>query len=255
MGEKRPLIFISNDDGYQAKGINELIKYIGDMGELVVMAPNRARSGKSSAITANHPVRYGLVEQSDNVKIYWCDGTPVDCVKLAKTTVLERKPDLLIAGINHGDNAGINAIYSGTIGAVMEGCLNGIPSIGYSVDNHSADAEFGHCSDAIRRTAQKVLDKGLPDGVCLNVNFPAEGELKGIKVCKQASGVWENEWVKQTHPRGYDYYWLTGEFVEKEPDNKESDRWAFRNGYAAVTPITVDFTAYEMIDKIKSWNL
>jgi 5'-nucleotidase len=255
MENKRPLILISNDDGFQSKGINELIKFVSSLGDIVVMAPNGPRSGYSSAITATAPVRYQLVRCSPGLSIYQCSGTPTDCIKLAKTTVLDRKPDLVIAGINHGDNAGINAIYSGTMGAVIEGCLNGIPSIGYSIDDHRLTADFSHCAEPIRLITAKVLQEGLPAGVCLNVNFPATGEIKGIRVCRQSKGVWEHEWVKQTHPRGFDFYWLTGEFQDQEPDNEETDTWAFRNGYASITPTSIDLTAYQMIEQLKSWNL
>lgn len=255
MENKRPLILISNDDGFQAKGINELIRYVSDLGDIVVMAPDGPRSGQSSAITVHDPVRYQLVRRVPGLTIYKCSGTPTDCIKLSKMTVLERKPDLLLSGINHGENAGINAIYSGTMGAVIEGCLNSIPSIGFSVDNHSLDADFEHCAETIRRIIRKTLQEGLPQNICLNVNFPAEGEIKGVRICRQTKGVWGHEWEKQTHPRGFDFFWLTGDFENKEPECEDTDNWAFHNGYASITPTSVDLTAYEMIDKLKAWNL
>ena len=251
MTVNKPLILISNDDGVTAKGINELIKYLQPLGEIVVMAPDSPRSGAGCALTVTQPVRYQLVKQEPGLTIYACSGSPVDCIKLAIHAILDRKPDLVVAGINHGDNSGTNVHYSGTMGAVFEGCLKGIPSIGYSLCDHSSDADFSATEEYVQKIAKMVLSDGLPPLICLNVNFPNIPYIKGIKVCQQALGQWTQEW--EPCPRRFDdkYFWLTGEFVCHEPDNEKTDNWALAHGYAAVTPTKLDVTAYGFIGELK----
>ncbi len=253
--DNKPLILISNDDGYQAKGINELITFLRPLGELVVMAPDSARSGMSCAITADRPVRYSLVRKEEGLTVYKCTGTPADCIKLAAFDVLDRQPDVIVGGINHGDNSTVNVHYSGTMGVVIEGCLRGVPSIGFSLCDHAADADFSPLKDSIRRITEGVLRNGLPVGVCLNVNFPKGKDFRGIRICRQTVGKWENEWEKRQRPHGGDYFWLTGNFVNGEPENEDTDQWALSHGYVAITPTRIDVTAYDMIDKLQAWNL
>ncbi len=255
MENNRPLILISNDDGVTAKGISELIKFLRPLGEIVVMAPDSARSGSGCAMTVTQPISYRLVRRDVGLTVYACSGTPTDCVKLARCTVLERTPDLVVGGINHGDNSATNVHYSGTMGVVIEGCLNGIPSIGFSLCSHDPGADFEPAGPYIRKIAAAVLEKGLPALTCLNVNFPAVPDIKGVKVCEQAKGSWTNEWELCPRKNGANYYWLTGEFADREPDNEKNDHWALAQGYAAITPVTVDVTAYEFMNELKSWNL
>ncbi|NDV59339.1 5'/3'-nucleotidase SurE [Bacteroides sp. 519] len=252
MNKNKPLILVSNDDGVTAKGINELIKFLQPLGDIVVMAPDSPRSGAGCALTVTQPVRYQLVNQKPGLTIYSCSGSPVDCIKLARNTVLDREPDLVVAGINHGDNSGTNVHYSGTMGAVFEGCLNGIPAIGFSLCNHDSNADFSHTEKYVQEITSMVLSGGLPSLICLNVNFPNTPDIKGIKVCQQAVGRWMREW--EPCPRRFDdkYFWLTGEFVCHEPENDKTDNWALANGYAAITPTKLDVTAYEFIDELKS---
>lgn len=252
MTETKPLILVSNDDGVTAKGINELIKYLQPLGDIVVMAPDSARSGSSCAITVNHPVHYELIKQEPGLTIYSCTGSPTDCIKLARNTVLNREPDLVVAGINHGDNSGSNVHYSGTMGAVFEGCFNGIPSIGFSLCDHDCDAEFSHLSGYIQDITRMVLQNGLPSLVCLNVNFPATPDIKGIKICEQAVGRWVREWDPCARKNDDRYFWLTGEFVNMEPENTKTDNWALANGYAAITPARLDITAYDFMDELRN---
>ncbi|MFA6832607.1 MAG: 5'/3'-nucleotidase SurE [Bacteroidaceae bacterium] len=251
MESKKPLILVSNDDGISAKGINELIKYLRPLGEIVVMAPDSPRSGNGCALTVTNPVHYQLVRRDVGLTIYKCSGTPTDCIKLARNTVLDRKPDLVVGGINHGDNSATSVHYSGTMGVVIEGCLNGIPSIGFSLCNHGADANFEPTKEYIQKIVTTVLEKGLPPLVCLNVNFPDQQDLKGVKVCEQAKGHWHKEW--EACPRLHDknYFWLTGEFANMDLENDRSDSWALSHGYVAVTPTTVDLTAYNYMDELR----
>ena len=253
MKKEKPLILLSNDDGVEAKGLNELIRGLRGMGEIIVMAPDGPRSGASGAITSEHPVKYYKVREEEDLTVYKCTGTPVDCVKLALHTVVPRRPDVVIGGINHGDNSSVNVHYSGTMGVVFEGCLNGIPSIGFSLCNHAPDADFEAAGLYIRNIAAMILEKGLPPLTCLNVNFPDTADIKGVKICEQAKGRWTNEWAACPRLNDSNYFWLTGEFTDHEPENEKNDHWALANGYVAITPTTVDVTAYHFMDELNKW--
>ena len=253
MKKEKPMILLSNDDGVEAKGLNELIRGLRGMGEIIVMAPDGPRSGASGAITSEHPVKYYKVREEEDLTVYKCTGTPVDCVKLALHTVVPRRPDVVIGGINHGDNSSVNVHYSGTMGVVIEGCLKGVPSIGFSLCNHEPNADFEPAGPYIREIARLVLEKGLPPLTCLNVNFPDTKELKGVKICEQTKGQWTNEWENFAHRGDAHYYWLTGEFENNDAENEKNDHWALDNGYVAITPTTVDATAYGLIDELKAW--
>ena len=250
INKKHPLILVTNDDGIYAKGINELVDMIHDLGEIVVVAPDSPRSGQSSAITSEYPLRVKAVCNKDGYKAFKSNGTPVDCIKLSINQILNRRPDLIVSGINHGSNAGVSIIYSGTMGAVLEGCLIGIPSIGFSLCSHDPDADFSRCREIVRNTCRRVLDNGLPPHVCLNINIPAETPINGIRVCRQAEGYWTEEYDHRIDPHGHDYYWLTGHFVNLEPDNKETDEWALSNGYISIVPCTSNQTAISAIPEI-----
>lgn len=247
----KPLILLSNDDGVQAKGLNELISMLEPLADLIVMAPDGPRSGSACAISSHLPLTYRCVEDRTTVKIYACNGTPVDCTKLALELFTERKPDLVVSGINHGDNSSVNVHYSGTMGVVMEGCMKGIPSIGFSLCDFDRDADFSAMSGYVRAIVSRVLREGLPERVCLNVNFPKRSSYLGVKVCRMSKGKWTNEWFKMDHPHGQSYYWLTGEFINTEPDMQDTDTWALVNGFVAVTPIQVDMTAYSAMSGLK----
>jgi 5'-nucleotidase len=169
---------------------------------------------------------------------------------------LNRKPDLLIAGINHGSNAAICVVYSGTIGATIEGCICGIPSLGLSLCDHSPDADFTQAAKYGKTVAEKILAEGLPKGVCFNLNIPEGKEVKGLKVCSQTKGYWAKEFQQMQDPLGKTVYWLTGEFTNEEPDNEHSDEWALNHGYAALVPLQIDLTAYRFLEKMrKSYEL
>ncbi len=248
----KPLIFISNDDGVHAKGLNELVALLKDEADLVVMAPDGPRSGSAAAITSVVPVGYKKISEEPGVSVYSCSGTPVDCVKLAFETVLDRRPDLVLSGINHGDNASVNVHYSGTMGVVFEGCLKGIPSIGFSLADVRADADFSPFYDSIRMLVRKVLQEGLPAGVCLNVNFPLVSSLRGLRVCRMGWGCWNCEWKSASHPAGKPSYWLTGQYENLEPEARDTDVWALSQGYASVVPVRLDVTAYDCLKNLKT---
>ncbi len=252
---KKPLILITNDDGVMAPGIRHLVKFMLELGEVVVVAPDKPQSGMGHAVTITLPIRLEKITVDGGHDEYSCSGTPVDCVKLAVNKVLKRKPDLLVSGINHGANSSISVIYSGTMSAAIEGAMENIPSIGFSLLDYRFDADFNQAKKYIQQIASNVLKHGLPKGICLNVNIPAikEEEIKGVKVCRQARGNWEEEFDHRQDPRGKDYYWLTGRFALHENSN-ETDEWALKNQYISVVPTQFDFTAHNLIPEISKWK-
>ena len=250
----KPLILVTNDDGYQAKGIVSLIEAMRELGDVVVFAPESHQSGMSSAISTMQPLRSRMYKQEEGFTAYYCTGTPVDCVKLALNEFLDRKPDLLVSGINHGSNAGISVIYSGTMGAAIEGCIFDVPSFGMSLCEYSYDADFLHAAQVAKTVAKTILEKGLPKRICLNVNVP-KGEIKGIKITSQTQGKWVNEYQKSIDGSGRDVFWMTGNFENWEQENDSSDEWALANGYAAVVPVKIDMTAHDFILELKKWEM
>ena len=246
----RKLILISNDDGYQAKGINCLVDMLRDLVDIIVCAPDGPRSGYSCAFSATSPLTLTKRHEEEGLQIWSSSGTPVDCVKLALHEICPRRPDMVVGGINHGDNASVNTHYSGTMGVTLEGCMKYIPSVAFSLCDYRADADFEPMRSYVRRITQHVLDEGLPTGVCLNVNFPL-GTYRGVKICRMSLGTWGKEIVSRHHPRGYDYYWMVGQYANDEPEAEDTDRWALDHGFVAITPTRTDVTAYEAMEKIE----
>jgi len=247
----KPLILISNDDGYQSKGIQSLIEALKPLARLLVVAPDKGRSGMACACTFAVPVYKWLVSEEDDVAVWGCTGTPVDCVKLAFADLLAERPAMVVGGINHGDNSAVNAHYSGTMGVVYEGCMKGIPSVAFSLDSHDAFADFTPLVPYIQNITRHVLEHGLPKGSCLNVNFPAMSTFKGVRVCRMAWGEWKNEFERRNHPRGGDYYWLTGAFDLEDSSDGYADRVALNEGYVAVTPFKLDATDYALKEELE----
>ena len=247
---KKPLILVVNDDGIYAKGIRKLIRIMNDFGDVVVVAPDSAQSGKSHAITIEATIRCDEVVIDDSPqKEYACSGTPVDCVKIAVNQILDRKPDLCVSGINHGSNSSINVIYSGTMSAAIEGALEEIPSIGFSLLDYDSNADFSEAEEYVRKITKQVLKHGLDNSICLNVNIPKSidgDKLKGLKVCRQANANWKEQFDVRTDPKGRMYYWLTGKFVNYDK-GLDTDEWALANHYVSVVPVQFDVTAYSSL--------
>lgn len=243
----RKLILIANDDGVHAPGLHRLVEAVSELGEVVVVAPDGPRSGQSSAMTVNGPLRVEEHSEYDNAKVYSVSGTPVDCIKIAMNNILKRRPDIVLAGINHGSNAGVNILYSGTMGAVLEGCLQGIPAVGFSLLHHSLQADFSQAMPLARMITEKVLANGLPHDVCLNVNFPAKVIIEGVKVVRAARSHWTEEYQTYTDPHGKPFYWLTGGLVNEEPDATDTDLYWLDRNYATVVPSTTSQNALDAI--------
>jgi 5'-nucleotidase len=246
---------VTNDDGVQAKGINELIECLRDLGDIVVFAPDGPRSGMSSAITSAIPIKHTLIRQEEGLTIYSCTGTPVDCVKLAINEVLDRHPSLLVSGINHGGNMAIAVNYSGTMGAAIEGCIFDVPSLGVSLLNYNADADFSESCRLGRMIARRILKEGLPRGTYMNLNVPDIPQVKGVKICRQADGRWVKEYMQAENPSGETVYWLTGDFENAKPIHPDNDTLALDSGYASLVPCKIDVTDYDFMNQINHWEV
>tara|TARA_B100001939_G_scaffold200310_1_gene172171 strand:+ start:5538 stop:6302 length:765 start_codon:yes stop_codon:yes gene_type:complete len=251
---KKPLILVTNDDGITAPGLRTLINIMNEIGDVVVVAPDSPQSGMGHAITINDTLYCKKEKIDDGPQTeYSISGTPADCVKFAVRKILDKKPDLCVSGINHGANSSINVIYSGTMSAAVEAGIEGIKSIGFSLLNYNWDADFKPCEEYITKICKNVLNQKKQD-LILNVNFPSNTkQFKGIKVCRQAKGYWQDTYDKRISPLGKEYYWLTGEFINKD-SNKETDEWALSQGYVSIVPISFDMTAYDDLDNLKNWK-
>lgn len=250
----KPVILITNDDGITAPGIRFLIKLMRTLGDVVVVAPDKPQSAMGHAITIATPLRLQKINIDGKHDEWSCSGTPVDCVKLAVSKILHRKPDLLVSGINHGSNSSINVIYSGTMSAAVEGAIEEIPSIGFSLLDYSYDADFKSAEKYILSIAKSVLKSGLPKGTCLNVNIPITDKkqiIKGVKVCRQARAYWDDDYDVRKDPHHKNYYWLTGVFINDDK-GKDTDEWALKNNFISIVPVQFDFTAHQAIPILKN---
>ncbi len=255
--KKKPLILVSNDDGITSKGIRVLVNVMKQLGDVVVVAPDSPQSGMGHAITIGETLRLYEEEIFPDVQAFKSSGTPADCVKLAKHYVLkDRQPDLVVSGINHGSNTSISVLYSGTMSAAIEGALEGLPSIGFSLCDYSSKAEFSHVEEYVYKISKQVLENGIAKGVALNVNFPPKRNesLKGIKICRQAHAKWQEEFSERYDPNGRKYFWMAGNFVNFDK-GEDNDEWAIANNFVSIVPCQYDLTAHHAISQInEEWN-
>lgn len=252
--EQRKLILISNDDGYSAPGISRLIEWLAPVADLFVMAPDRARSGAAGSITSDIPVTCGKISDAPGLTVCSCTGTPADCVKLAVDEIMPRRPDLVVCGINHGDNAAINVHYSGTMGAALEAAMLRLKSVAFSLCDHRYSADFAPLRPYVENITREALSRPMPELTCLNVNFPLAPKFKGVRICRMCRCLWREEFEKFTDPkRNATYYFLSGDCTNMEPDRTDTDRWALEHGYVAVTPTQVDVTSYRLAEELKDW--
>ncbi len=253
----KPLILVTNDDGITAPGIRALIKIMNTIGDVVVVAPDSPQSGMGHAITIDNVLHCNPITIDEGPQLeYSCSGTPADCVKMGVSKILNKKPDLCVSGVNHGSNSSINVIYSGTMSAAIEAGIEGIPSIGFSLLDFKWHADFKPAESFIKKITLNVLLNGLPEGTVLNVNIPKlqKKAIKGIKICRQANGYWKENFDKRKSPFGKEYYWLSGEFINKDR-GEDTDIFALENGYISVVPVQFDLTAHHMIQKLNTWEL
>lgn len=247
------LILLTNDDGLYAAGLKTLLEVMEEFGKVVLISTLESQSGMSQALTVKTPLRVKLLEETDKHRVYAINGTPTDSIKLAINQLLDRAPDFVASGINHGANSSVSVLYSGTMAAAIEGCLYGICSVGFSLNSFSPTADFSVCGKYIRIVMKDLIKNGLPVGICLNVNIPAinEGEVLGIRICRQSRGNWKEEFEKRKDPMGKTYYWLTGVYNNHEPDSQDTDEWALAHKYVSIVPVTVDMTAHGYLDELK----
>ncbi len=246
--KQEPIILVTNDDGINAPGIRNLVQSMLPFGKVIVVAPDSPQSAMGHAITISKPLRLDRVEVYEGAECWQCSGTPVDCVKLAVNQILHRKPDLCVSGINHGSNSSINVIYSGTMSAAMEGAIEGIPSVGFSLLNYSLDADFKAARTVVQSVIKNVLQVGIPEGTLLNVNIPnlPLKSIKGMRICRQAHAKWKEEFDHRKDPYGRDYFWLTGKFQNLDAGD-DTDEWALKNGFVSIVPVQFDLTAHHAI--------
>ena len=253
--QEKPLILVTNDDGITASGLRALTDVVRPMGNVIVIAPDKPQSGTSHAVTMHFPLRLTTIHKEVGFEKYSCNGTPADCIKLAYKVILGRKPDLLVSGINHGSNSSINIIYSGTMAAVFEGAMAGVPSIGFSLLNSSPNADFTASRIYAQQIIRTVLKQKLPKSTCLNVNIPHVplDEIKGIRICRQSSGTWMEDFDIRKDPKGREYYWMKGTFSQAG-EGEDTDEWALEHKYVSVVPANYDFTDYPAIKELKQWD-
>ncbi|MBE6304887.1 MAG: 5'/3'-nucleotidase SurE [Bacteroidales bacterium] len=254
MDKKNPIILIANDDGIHARGLKHLIDCAYSVfpdAEIYAIAPADHCSGMSSSITITSPLRLIAYPDYRGAKMYAVTGTPVDCVKLGIHAALPKLPDLMLSGVNHGSNSGNSNIYSGTMGAAMEACMIGIPAIGFSLLSHDPQADFSETTPFIEQIIRKVAEQGLPKDICLNVNMPKDCKPKGIKITTCAPGRWTEEYADYKSPHGQAFYWLTGEYIDFDPENPAGDNYWLRRQYVTITPIRPDQTAFDAIESLK----
>ena len=255
----RPLILVSDDDGITAPGIRHLVNIVRELGEVLVVAPNRPQSGMGHAITVGDTLRLKESTIFEGIQAFECSGTPADCVKMARHYVLKGKPqpDVVVSGINHGSNTSISVLYSGTMSAAIEAAIEGTPAIGFSLCDYSSDADFSHTEEVVRRITSQVIRKELPRGVALNVNIPPKRNepVKGIRVCRQANAKWVEEFDERRDPNGRRYFWMTGNFVNFDK-GEDNDEWAIANNYVSVVPCQFDLTAHAAIPALnEAWEI
>ncbi|MEZ0609918.1 5'/3'-nucleotidase SurE [Fibrella sp. WM1] len=252
-----PLILVTNDDGITARGIGFLVECMSELGTVVVVAPNSPQSGMGHAITISSPLRLYPSTVFSGLPAYECSGTPADCVKLGKHYVLkDRAPDLVVSGVNHGSNTSVSVLYSGTMSAAIEAAIEGIPAIGFSLNDFSREPDFSHIRDYVQSITRNVLERGIPTGVALNVNFPVRGPepLKGVKICRQANAKWHEIFDERRDPHGRRYFWLDGEFVNNDTGT-DTDEYAIANNYASIVPCQFDLTAYKVVKEMEGWKI
>lgn len=245
----KPLILVTNDDSYMAAGVHRLVERLVAFGDVVAVCPQQPQSGKSMAITVNDPLRVTRLPDFAGAKMYHVNGTPVDCVKLAHHFIVDRPIDFIVSGINHGSNSAINVLYSGTMGAAMEGAVLGIPSIGFSLTDHSPEADFTPCYRAIDILVGHMVRGGMPKDITLNVNVPDLGNRtpSEMRVCVPCRGQWNNEYKEYADPVGRKFYMLTGSYENLEPENARTDEWALKHGMIAAVPVSVNRTNGESV--------
>jgi len=250
----RPFLLITNDDGIHAPGIKHLWQAVREFADVAIVAPQSEKSGCGLSITWTKPLVIHPVPWEDGTPAYSINGTPADCVKMALSVILDKRPNMVISGINRGSNAGRTVLYSGTIGGVIEGTLKHIPGIAFSFCDFDPPP-LSLTKKYIYPLIRHFLDHPLPHGSLLNVNFPlnAKNGMKGLKFARQGFGQWAEAPDRRTHPEGMTYYWLGGKWMPHAEEHPESDVYWLDQGYVAAVPLHVgELTDREVLSKHKT---
>ncbi len=257
MKKRKPQILVINDDGITSRGIKALVAVASAFGDVTVVAPDKPQSGMGHAITVHSGITVSPAHFEGAKKAFSCSGTPVDCVKVAMYHLLKAKPNLCLSGINHGSNASLNVIYSGTMSAALEGSLEGVPSAGISFCNNDVDADMGASLKATKAVIEMILNNNTDKNLCLNVNIPDVPlkNVKGIKFCRQAKGNWHEFYKEHKDKKGNEFLWLTGKFENLEQKKTDTDLWAIDHNYISVVPIHADMTGHSELKKIAKWKI
>jgi len=252
---KPPIILVTNDDGIYSAGIYALSSALQEIGKIEVVAPLVEKSAVGHAITVSDPLRVTEIERDGKFFGYAVNGTPADCVKLGVSCILDKKPDMVVSGINQGSNTATNVIYSGTVSAAAEGVIMGIPSIAVSLTSFSFK-DFTYAAKVARQITQEVLQKGLPPRTILNINVPAkpEEEIGGVFPAKQGQGRYEEDFHKRIDPQNRTYFWMSGKRMVLDSEDDVDDVIVTKNN-VAVTPIQYDLTHYDFLKELYTWNL
>ena len=249
---EKPKILLTNDDGIHSKGLRCLWESLKDIATLQIAAPMIEQSGAGAGVTFDRSIQAKQIKDYDNTLAWMIDGKPADCVKLALSSLLDNEPDFIVSGINHGSNAGRNVFYSGTIGAIIEGAIRGIPGIAFSYECYQT-LDFPHVQSYISKIFQYVLDHPLPPGTILNVNFPhtLPGQIKGCKMARQGLRSWQGTPKKDLHPEGHLEFSFGWDDLTHD-EHQESDIALLLDGYITVTPLSVsELTDYGHLDSKK----
>lgn len=243
-----PSILVTNDDGIAAAGLRALAKSLERLGTVTVVAPSSERSAAAQSVTLRQPIFCEQIAERE----WSIEGTPADAVILAFHTLLSKRPDLVVSGINRGANLGENVYYSGTIGAAMEGAINRVPAIAISVASRARDVDFGPAADFIERLAPIVLREGLPKGVLLNVNVPQPWN-GGVRFTRQSPKITRNVLQRGEDPRGRVYYWLNEQKIT-EDIAADTDHAAILAGEVSLTPLVIDHTDAPSLHHLSGWK-
>ena len=248
-------VLVTNDDGIDSPALLPLKQALDEVAETIVFAPDHNWSAAGHPKTMHKPLRADSVKLVDGTHAFSCSGAPSDCVALAVLGIVEPKPDLIVSGINMGANLGYDTFYSGTVAAAVEGVINGIPAIAFSLDSFNWADYRGPASFAAR-LVQHVAEHGLPADLFLNVNFPAVSwnEVKGVAITRLGRRVYRDELVSRTDPRGRPYYWIGGNPPGGVPDTGTAF-WAMSNDYVSITPVHLDMTAYHFREDLRRWDI
>ena len=256
MNSSLPNILVTNDDGIDSPGIRCLAQKLKELGNVAVVAPDRQQSAVGHSLTVSNPLRVTNFRNNGEFFGYAVNGTPSDCVKLGVSTLLPRKPDLIVSGINHGQNTSVNILYSGTVAAAAEGMLIDIPSVAFSIDSHSYGTDCSVAADYALRITRRLFEIDFPKRIFINVNIPAlnKVQIKGIRIAEVSGNIWKDKYECRKDPFGKDYYWFSGDFLEIDK-NPGSDFVLLQDGYVTITPVKYDLSDRKFMEEIKFFEI